>query len=149
MTYERAFEDAFNLLCGEKLGGGIHREVFDCRLRPDLVVKVERDDTWRYFSNVREMKFWDDNQHFKKVADWLAPCVYMSPDGRILLQRRVKLATRFDDLPDMMPAFLTDFKPDNYGFLEGRLVCIDYAMTIDNPSVKLKKVPDWRNVYKD
>ena len=35
------YEDAFNLLCGKLLGEGIHRKVFECRLRDDLVVKVE------------------------------------------------------------------------------------------------------------
>lgn len=137
-----AFEDAFNLLCGAKLGSGIHRDVFECRLRPDLVVKVEQQNEWRYFSNVHEMKFWDDNQHYKKVADWLAPCEYLSPDGRILLQRKVRIATSLDELPKQIPAFLTDIKPCNYGWLEGRLVCVDYAMTVDKANLRLKKV-EW------
>lgn len=137
-----AFEDAFNLLCGAKLGSGIHRDVFECRLRPDLVVKVEQQNEWRYFSNVHEMKFWDDNQHYKKVANWLAPCEYLSPDGRILLQRKVRIATSLDELPKQIPAFLTDIKPCNYGWLEGRLVCVDYAMTVDKANLRLKKV-EW------
>ncbi len=135
-----AFEDAFNLLCGDKLGSGIHRNVFECRLRPDLVVKVERQDEWRYFSNVHESKFWTDNQYYKPVANWLAPCEYLSPDGRISLQRKVRIATSLDDLPEKLPAFLTDVKPSNYGWFEGRLVCVDYATTLDKVNVRLKKV---------
>lgn len=132
--------DAFNLLCGKLLGEGIHRKVFACKLRPDLVVKVEEDD-YRYFANVLEQKFWDDNREYKPVAKWLAPCEYLSPDGRLLLQRRVEPA-REKDLPDKMPSFLTDLKVSNFGWLDGRLVCTDYAITIPNPSIRLRKA-DW------
>lgn len=137
-----AFEDAFNLLCGNKIGSGIHRDVFECRLRPDLVVKVEIVETWRYFANVHEMKFWNDNEYRKDITKWLAPCEYLSPDGRILLQRRVDPIGSKTRLPDKLPAFLTDVKKDNYGLLDGRLVCFDYALSIPNPSTRLKKV-DW------
>lgn len=135
----KAFEDAFNLLCGEQLGSGLHRFVYECRLRPELVVKVERENVdWRFFANVHEMRFWDNNQYYKKVADWLAPCRYMSPDGRILLQDRARPATSFDNLPEKLPGFLTDRKPQNYGYLpNGQFVCIDYTLTIDNPNTRL------------
>lgn len=134
--------DAFNLLCGRKLGGGIHRDVFECRLRPDLVVKVETDTNWRYFANVHEMKFWDDNQYHKAVSRWLAPAEYLSPDGRILLQRRVEPIRESDKLPEKLPAFLSDIKRDNFGWLDGRLVSVDYALAPNNPSLRLRKV-DW------
>ena len=138
-----AYEDAFNLLCGKLLGEGIHRKVFECRLRDDLVVKVESEENWRYFANVLEMRFWNDHEHYKKVADWLAPCEYLSPDGRILLQRKASPILERSVLPEQVPAFLSDLKPENFGMLDGRLVCLDYAMTIPNPSTRLKKV-DWR-----
>ena len=136
------YEDAFNLLCGKLLGEGIHRKVFECRLRDDLVVKVESETDWRYFANVLEMRFWNDHEHYKKVADWLAPCEYLSPDGRILLQRKALPIVDRSALPKQVPAFLSDLKPENFGMLDGRLVCLDYAMTIPNPSTRLKKV-DW------
>lgn len=136
---ERAFEDAFNLLCGRLLGEGIHRRVFECRLRPDLVVKVENDDH-RYFANVLEHKFWADNQHCEKVARWLAPCEYLSPDGRISLQRRADPLGAGTTLPDRLPAFLTDIKRGNFGLLGGNIVCVDYAMVLQNPSVRKRKV---------
>lgn len=139
MINAAAFEDAFNLLCGDKLGEGIHRTVFACRLRPDLVVKVETSGEWRYFANVQEMKFWNDHEHREAVAKWLAPCEYLSPDGRILLQQRVEPLRATDAMPDKLPAFLTDIKRDNFGLLGGRLVCTDYAMTIPNPNLRLRK----------
>jgi hypothetical protein len=138
MTNAAVFEDAFNMLCGKKLGEGIHREVFECKLRPELVVKVE-NDTYRYFANVQEMKFWNDHEHYAKVSQWLAPCEFLSPDGRILLQRRASALAYNETMPDKVPAFLSDFKRENYGRIDGRLVCVDYAMTIPSPNVRLKK----------
>lgn len=134
-----AFPDAFNLLCGEKLGEGIHRMVFECRLRPELVVKVEKEEAWRYFANVHEMKFWDEVD--AKVRQWLAPCEYLSPDGRILLQQKVNICNSFDTLPTELPAFLHDHKPSNYGWLRGQFVCVDYSIhTIGKPNLRKKKV---------
>ena len=137
------YEDAFNMLCGDLLGEGIHRKVFACKIRDDLVVKVESDTTSRYFANVLEMKFWCDHQHYKKVADWLAPCEFLSPDGRILLQRRCEAVGK-TFLPEKVPAFLTDIKKRNFGYFEGRVVCVDYAMTIPNPSTRMKEIKEWR-----
>lgn len=130
-----AYCDAFNLLCGDKIGSGTTRDVFACRIRPDLVVKVEIDKDYRNFANVLESAFWSEYRETPQVKRWLAPIEYMSPDGRILLQKRVKPATK-DDLPDKMPAFLCDFKMQNYGILDGYLVCVDYALTILHPSLK-------------
>jgi len=137
------FEDAFNLLCGKLLGEGIHRKVFECRLRNDLVVKVEDETGWRYFANVHEMRFWSEHEQYKPVAKWLAPCEYLSPDGRILLQKRVSPVFNGMKLPKKIPEFLSDLKLENFGVHEGRMVCVDYALTIPNPSTKLKPV-DWK-----
>jgi hypothetical protein len=137
------YEDAFNMLCGKLLGEGIHRKVFECKLRPDLVVKVEFDTEYRPFSNVLEQCFRNEHSEYKKVADWLAPCEYLSPDGRVLLQRKARPLHDDDVLPEVVPAFLTDLKLENFGMLDGRLVCVDYARTIPNPSLRTRKVT-WR-----
>lgn len=136
------FEDALNLLCGKQLGGGIHRTVFECRIDPTLVVKVEMDqDKWRAFANVHAHKFWSDHQYYLPVSKWLAPCVYLSPDGYISLQRRVRPVIDGDALPDKLPAFLTDIKRENFGWIDGQLVCVDYAAVVAcTPSTRLKAV---------
>lgn len=141
MSNKRTFEDAFNLLCGDKIGGGIHRTVYTCRLREDLVVKVESDEH-RFFANVFEYKFWADNSYCEAIAKWLAPCKYLSPDARILLQRRAEPLPKGYTMPEKLPTFLTDLKRENFGLLDGKFVCVDYAMNIPNPSVKLKKA-EW------
>lgn len=138
---DRIFEDTFNLLCGRKLNAGIHRTVYECRLRADLVVKVETDEDLRSFANVRESLFWGDHEDHSAVARWLAPCEYLSPDGRVLLQRRCE-PLRADDLPDRLPSFLTDIKAENFGWLDGRVVCVDYATTLTTVSTRLVKA-DW------
>lgn len=141
MSYEQATHlDAFNLLCGKLIGEGVHRNVFDCRIRDDLVVKVEKiDPMFRYMANYQEMKFWSENQYAEKVKRWLAPCVFLSPDCRILLMKKVNAIRPDERLPDQLPSFLTDIKRENFGWLDGKLVCIDYAMTIDNPNLRLRK----------
>ncbi len=148
MNHERrAFEDAFNLFCGSMLGHGIHRKVFECSVRDDLVVKVEDNDggAYRRFANVLEIEFWHQFQDYDKVAKWLAPCHILSPDGRILLQKRVEPIPRDYQLPSKIPTFLTDLKRSNFGLYEGRLVCVDYANTIANPNTTLKNA----NWYED
>ena len=132
------FEDAFNLLCGHKIGNGIHRTVYECRIRPDLVVKVE-DDDHRDFANVMEDAFWADHQFYRPVSRWLAPCAFLSPDGRILLQKRCDPIVRSTHLPEKLPGFLTDVKTDNFGTLDGKVVCFDYALNLSTPSVRMRK----------
>lgn len=136
------FQDCFDLMCGRKIGEGIHRMVFECKVRPDLVVKVESDD-YRYFANVLEFKFWEDHERYAPVSRWLAPCEFLSPEGRILLQKRCDKVPESYKLPKKMPEFLTDMKRDNFGILNGKLVCVDYAMTIPSPVTKLRNAEWW------
>ncbi len=133
------YEDLYNMFCGDLIGEGVHRMVFDCKVRPDLVVKVERSD-FRYFANVFEMQFWSEYSGDESIGKWLAPCEFLSPDGRILLQKRCDPLPLNFEFPEMMPSFLCDFKRGNYGLLDGNLVCVDYAMYCVKPSKRLKRV---------
>lgn len=134
--------DGFNsLLTGHWLGAGIHRDVYTCPLRDDLVVKVEKgeDDDRRNFANVREWEFWDEHRHCKEIARWLAPCTMLSYDGRLLVQERIDPLGQAEKLPEQVPAFLTDLKRSNFGRLKGKIVCADYGFTIPSPSTRLRK----------
>lgn len=138
-----AFEDLFNLVCGKLLGQGVHRKVFECTLNRQLVVKVEIEETYRFFANVHEMTFY--NQAPYAVQRWLAKPDTLSPDGRILLMERAMPATDVAEMPAELPAFLSDIKIENFGWLrEGdtrRLVCLDYALVVAaKPSLKMRKV---------
>lgn len=135
-----ALEEAFNLLCGRLIGEGAFRKVFECKIDPSLVVKVE--DETDSFANIGEFQTWQDFQGYAPVGKWLAPCVSLSPYGRVLMQKRVE-PLRKADLPEKVPAFLTDMKMDNFGMFEGRLVCCDYATIIVNPGTRMKKAEWW------
>lgn len=131
-------EEAFNMLCGKLLGEGVHRKVFACRIRPDLVVKVE-EDPHRYFANVHEDKFWSNWNFIPAVAKWLAPIEFMSPDGRILLQKRADPLGENEVMPEQVPWFMRDLKRENFGRIDGVIVCVDYAMVHMKPSTRMKK----------
>jgi hypothetical protein len=138
-----AFEDFFNLACGKLLGEGVHRKVFECRLRDDLVVKVEIEQDFRFFANVHEMAFYNAVPY--NAQQWLAKPDMLSPDGRILLMQRAMPAVDITEMPTSLPAFLCDIKMENFGWVREngmrKLVCVDYALAhFGKPSLKLEKV---------
>lgn len=129
-------KEAFRLLCGRKIGSGVYRTVYECSIDPTLVVKVE-DRQAGSFANVAEYEFWNRNEG-GPAGVWLAPCVDLSPNGVILLQKRVE-PLRKADLPKKIPTFLTDTHIGNFGMFEGRIVCCDYARVAFDPDMRLKK----------
>lgn len=132
-------DDAFDLLCGKLLGEGSHRRVYECRIRPDLVVKVEYEEDFRFFANVIENKFYYDAP--EDVRKWLCPIEFMSPDGRVILQKKVQPILDLALLPEKLPAFLSDIKVENLGWLDGNLVCVDYVyVNLSKPSLRPVKV---------
>jgi hypothetical protein len=136
------FEEAFNLLCGRKIGEGIHRTVYACRIDPKMVVKVEHDTDWFVGSNAKEYANWEFNSEYKKVSNWLAPCAWISPNGRVMLQHRTQPMAIYN-MPKSVPAFFTDIKPDNWGWYGGRAVCHDYPQMIVTHNTRMKKVEEW------
>lgn len=139
---KKIHKEAFKLMCGKKLGTGCNRIVYECKLMPEWVIKTERLNP-NDFSNVREHHFWNQYKNNKAIAKWLAPCGEMSPDGVVLLQRRVEPLADDYKLPKTLPAFLSDLKRSNFGLLDGKLVCVDYADNDLNPSLEKQEVPFW------
>lgn len=118
-------QDEFvDLFLGEQLGAGIHRTVYEHRLDPKLVIKVET--TARTFANIHEWQVWEEVVYAPKARVWFAPCRWISHSGSILIQERTQPITR---LPAELPNFLTDIKVQNYGRLRGRVVAHDYGYT--------------------
>jgi hypothetical protein len=116
--------EMFKLLCGQRLGRGISREVFVFKPDPTLVLKIEA--TGSQFQNAMEWETWQQVQHIKSIAAWFAPCINISPYGAIMLQKRTMPApeTRF---PKRVPTVFTDLTRENWGLLGNRLVCHDYG----------------------
>ena len=140
---ERTYEDAFNLLCGHKLGSGMTRTVYQCNVDKSLVVKVENADVRTHFQNLMEWFVWSRvcGTDYEK---WFAPVVEISPDGRLLLMKKTM---PLSELPTSMPAFFTDFKRANFGLLNGHPVAHDYGTHLlmeVGMSKRMKKV-NWRD----
>lgn len=128
-----------NFILGEKLGQGAYRAVYVYRPDPTLVIKVETLN--RAFANVHE---WDIWQRFAPGRNkrWLAPCVEISDHGTFLLQKRTTPITK-REMPKAIPSFLTDEKAVNWGRLDGKVVCHDYADAFAKYSVALRKPANW------
>jgi hypothetical protein len=134
--------EAFHLITGAELGRGQSRTTYVYAVTPEYVVKVETDAG--DFQNVLEWEMWQtvkDTEH----ARWFAPCVLISGNGSILIMRRTE-PVPVCLLPKSLPDFLCDFKPDNYGLLNGKVVCHDYGKHLGlerGLSKRMQKV-NWR-----
>lgn len=124
---------ALDILCGEYLGGGQYRDVFELKFNTkDFVVKIETLK-YRRFNNVKEWEIWQlvegyQGEAEENITSWFAPCEQISNNGRILIQRRTKdFYIKEDKLPEKIPNFFTDVKPENFGWIGNKLVCHDYA----------------------
>lgn len=116
--------DLQQLLLKEQIHAGISRRVFACGLNDDWVVKVEVNHST--FQNVIEYETWEYAKD-GPVERWFAPCLWISPGGRVLIQKRAKALPDNFKLPPRMPSFFTDLKPDNFGLIGRRLVAVDYG----------------------
>lgn len=119
--------DLFDIMCRDQLGSGIGRVVFEMRGDPTKVIKFEVVS--QSFQNVIEWETWESLSSTKE-AKWLAPCTRISACGTVLIMERTSPIPTKYKLPTHVPAFLSDFKRDNYGLLNGRLVCHDYGTNI-------------------
>lgn len=119
--------DLFHLICGEPIGFGVGRIVFEHAIDKTCVVKFE--NTAGSFQNIHEWDLW--KQHSRahtSTAKWLAPCVSLSGNGIILVQKKTKKVPWEFTLPKMVPNILNnDLKRDNWGLYKGTLVCHDYG----------------------
>lgn len=117
-------KDMRDMLLGDSIAYGAHRHVFQHATDETLVVKLE--DIARNFYNVHEWHVWERIKGTVH-AKWFAPCVHIAPCGTILTMKKALPATA-DKLPKKIPAFFTDVKAENWGFLNGKPVCIDYGL---------------------
>jgi len=130
-------------LCGKRLGFGCYREVFNFTGNDKYVIKIAINDEGRSI-NLMEDYVWGEIQH-SPLAKWFAPVISVSHAGKYLLQRKIE---RFSNsqYPQKIPAFFTDTKYDNFGWLdEKRFVCCDFGSFnfFQNVSLKMKKADWW------
>lgn len=115
--------DFIRMFCGPLIAKGTARSVYEMTGQPNLVIKVEL--TEGTFQNIAEWQNWSSLQ-FTPWSQYLAPCRRISPCGHILIQERT---VPLEDVPLMLPDFFEDLKHANFGILNGRVVCHDYALT--------------------
>lgn len=119
-------------LCGKKLGAGLYRSVYDYNLDDRYVIKIEPNTTE---SNITEFMLWDEIiglcGELSWVKDWFAPVLWMSPNGKILVMEKTyeesKVRGKLLERPEEVPAFFTDLKRDNFGWIGNKFVCHDYG----------------------
>lgn len=130
--------DLFRMVCGKRIGGGSAREVLECYLKPDCVVKIEHESY--SFQNASEWQTWEAVKHAPELAKWFAPCFEISPCGTILLQARTE-PIRASELPTEVPHIMDDLHIGNWGMYKGHPVAHDYGYNRLVPEkFKMKKV---------
>lgn len=134
--------EALGLLCGDRLGDGLSREVF--RYGPDenYVIKFEPDAS--HFQNVAEWQLWDRIQYVEKHNKWFAPCLRISHCGRILIQRYAEPIAAIA-LPAEVPSYFTDLKKENWGVIKGQPVAVDYGkhLMLERGMTNRMRRADW------
>lgn len=115
--------ELFRMIAGQELGSGCYRTVYAYRPDPALVLKVATEGPE---ANVIEHALWREIEHEKEFARWFAPVIDMSECGTYLLQRRVEFG-RKTDYPKQIPAWFTDLKCENFGWIGNQFVCCDYG----------------------
>ena len=120
--------DFVTTICGEHIGTGVFRSVFEYNLDSKYVVKIEPFNTG---CNLIEYMIWKEVEGLKGdlawVKKWFAPCEWISPNSRILLMRRTQEEDKGKVKPEKVPKFFWDVKWDNFGWLGKNYVCHDYG----------------------
>lgn len=122
--------DLIITLLGKKIGSGVYRAVYEHNWDEDWVIKIEPNSTE---CNLTEFMLWDEIRGLKNelewVKDWFAPVLWMSPNGKILCMQKTSEFPKNKKLerPREIPAFLSDVKRDNFGWIGNKFVCHDYG----------------------
>lgn len=124
------------LIAGDSLGRGMSRTTYRLAIDNTKVIKIE--NSVNHFQNVLEWDLWSKFQYDSKVSQWLTPCRYISDSGTFLIMDYAKDITA-EELPKLIPQFITDRKIENFGMLNGRVVVRDYGCIIPTLSLRLTK----------
>ena len=112
------------MLFGKRLDNGATREVFEWQMHErKYVIKIEDGD---HFHNIMEHITWNAVRN-TEYAKWFAPVYRVTPGGHALIMRRTREARAGDPEFPEIPDFFVDVRYRNWGIMDGRWVCHDYA----------------------
>lgn len=113
-----------------------------CLLVSRYAIKIPSFHSWKHFlrgllNNINERNYWKWSlkDQFAK-SDILCPITFSIPGGWLLVMKRcedINLADFKEALVlkllfnELKAAGISDLKRDNCGYLDGRIVCFDYA----------------------
>lgn len=110
-------------LAGKQIGRGASRAVYEWMPDPTLVLKIETAAT---FQNVMEWEVYS----YLVGTDWikhLAQPVWIGQYGSALLMKKTQ-PINDSQLPKLLPSWISDRKRENFGWLDGHVVCHDYGV---------------------
>lgn len=140
------FSGLFDCVAGPFIGEGCQRRVYETNelFATPMVIKIAREDG--KYQNMAEYETWITAKDSKN-AKWLAPVHYVADNGSVLIMARTSPVSETDRMPRRVPSFLTDLKRDNWGWLDGRLVCHDYGInnSVDLGVVQPMKAALWHD----
>ena len=132
--------DLILMICGQKIGSGSYRSVYDFNMNDNMVVKLEPNNT---DCNITEYMLWDEIRgltgRLAWVKDWFAPIHYCSPNGKVLIMEKTMRSSK--KMPTKVPAFFSDVKEDNFGWIGNKFVCHDYGF--------IHKFIDYKNKFQN
>lgn len=124
---ELMYRDLLSVIRGPKLGQGVARKVYQMKSNSRLVLKIETGA--ESFQNMAEWEMWSWVDGRPKISRWFAPCRHISSCGLFLIQDYVE-PIRDSERPPLLPSFLSDLKRENFGMLDGKIVCADYGTVL-------------------
>lgn len=120
---------------GEEIGRGKTRVVYAHSKNPDWVVKQSvghaNQIEWKLWLTVKDTPF----------AKFFCPCVELTTEGHLIMVRCKPVQEDFKKIPTILGIKPPkDSKnPENYGFLDDRLVIVDYGHSAFIPLVNALK----------
>lgn len=135
-----------DMLCGDLINEGCSRVVYECDYDKSCVVKIHKNVDRLPSDNILEWELWQMVKYMDSdIRKWFAPCLKISENGRILIQKRTKPLTnkQWESL-DKVPTYLSDIKRSNFGMYKGSICMHDYAFTlyrlgVSNKMIKISK----------
>lgn len=134
-------DELLDFVVGKRLGFGAYRTVYEYRFNSKYVLKIADDVNGRAENLLENRIWWQIN--LTPAARWFAPIMEVSIAGQFLIQHKIEQLPH-EQYPKKIPAFFTDTKYSNFGWLDGKFVCCDFgSFNIFNGVNTRLKNADW------